>query len=146
MIRDHQIEFCERCKNKAFSPKSGIICALTNEQAKFSGTCKDFVEDAKLTERVELSKKAKAETALIERTYGLSSLGVKNGVSAGIIWITIGFVSTGVVIYLFQVISFWTVLIIVFGIVITAISAKASAAENVKKKRRSVGHDLLDDV
>jgi hypothetical protein len=48
MDRKQRLVFCKICENKSFDSKKGIICALTNEQATFDGTCPDFKEDAKL--------------------------------------------------------------------------------------------------
>jgi antitoxin component YwqK of YwqJK toxin-antitoxin module len=45
MTRKEQLEFCNKCSNRKFDPKSGIICGLTNKPAEFEENCKYFIQD-----------------------------------------------------------------------------------------------------
>lgn len=45
MTREDYIKICSVCTNRAFNPKEGIICGLTNQKADFKGTCADYDED-----------------------------------------------------------------------------------------------------
>jgi len=44
MNKKDQLKLCEKCKNKSFDSKKGVICSLTNEQPDFKGTCPSFKE------------------------------------------------------------------------------------------------------
>jgi len=45
MTREERLKFCSVCKNRAFNPKQGMICGITNEKAAFEGNCPDYLED-----------------------------------------------------------------------------------------------------
>lgn len=45
MDRVAQLEYCKTCIRREFSPKKGIVCSLTKEQATFAVFCDDFQED-----------------------------------------------------------------------------------------------------
>ena len=47
MTREERLKFCSVCTNRAFNPKQGMICGITNEVASFEGTCADYKEDAR---------------------------------------------------------------------------------------------------
>jgi hypothetical protein len=42
-----QIETCKICKRRAFDPKKGTICSLTNAKPTFESECPEFVKDEK---------------------------------------------------------------------------------------------------
>lgn len=48
MRHEDRLAYCELCKNKGFSPKSGVICALTSERPSFEISCQDFAEDPQM--------------------------------------------------------------------------------------------------
>ncbi len=50
MTREEQLIYCKKCKNRAFDPKHGIICNLTNKVADFEKECKDFIPDEAIKE------------------------------------------------------------------------------------------------
>lgn len=54
MLREDYIEICSVCSNRAFNPKSGIICGITNEPANFKGNCPDYEEDSNEVKHNEL--------------------------------------------------------------------------------------------
>jgi len=45
MTRQQQLEFCNKCVNRKFNSKLGIVCALTEKIADFEGNCEKFVSD-----------------------------------------------------------------------------------------------------
>ena len=45
MTRQQQLEFCNKCVNRKFDSKLGIICSLTNNIADFEGNCEKFILD-----------------------------------------------------------------------------------------------------
>ncbi len=38
-----RIAICKTCQNSKFDMKTGIICGITNEKAKFDNICRDFI-------------------------------------------------------------------------------------------------------
>ena len=76
MNRETQLVFCKQCQKRAFNPKSGIICSITNEQASFIDDCENFEKDLK-TENVELSSAgAKPDEALSKESTFKIVIGV----------------------------------------------------------------------
>lgn len=51
MNQAQRLAVCELCKNKEFSPKYGVVCALTSERPAFEGKCDDFENDPKMVSR-----------------------------------------------------------------------------------------------
>lgn len=66
MTREERLEFCSVCTKRAFNPKQGIVCSITNDVAAFDGTCADYVEDEQEkrveTKRVEVQQIKNNET------------------------------------------------------------------------------------
>lgn len=56
MTREEQLVFCTVCKKRAFDPKHGIVCGITDQVATFTTTCPDFEEDTVASNQVELRK------------------------------------------------------------------------------------------
>jgi len=56
MTREEQLQYCIVCKNRKMDNAKGLVCGLTNEYADFALHCNEFVEDEKITRRVELKK------------------------------------------------------------------------------------------
>ncbi len=140
--REHQLSYCEICTKKSFSPRKGIICGITQEVATFNDTCDDFEEDAILKKRNEISKQARLQEAKQESTMGLSAFGVSNGSVAGIIYIIIGILSVGLTIFLFEVITIWSFILVIIGIVLIIKTAQSKTKQRPKKSKHA---DLLDE-
>ena len=51
MNQTQRLAICESCKNKEFSPKSGVVCALTSEKPSFEGSCDQYDKDPKMIAR-----------------------------------------------------------------------------------------------
>jgi len=45
MTRQQHLDFCNKCVNRKFDSKLGIICSLTNNIADFEGNCENFKLD-----------------------------------------------------------------------------------------------------
>ena len=58
MTREEQLVFCSVCKNRAFNPKTGIICNITMKVADFEYKCDNFIENEKEAELVDQKKEA----------------------------------------------------------------------------------------
>jgi hypothetical protein len=140
--RQHQLSYCEICRNKAFSPKKGIICDLTKDIASFDHTCSDFDEDPSLKKMSELSIEAKRVETARESTFGLSAIGITNGTIAGIIYIILGIGSILLTVFAIQMVTLWSFILMIIGIVLIV---KASINRANNKTTRSKQVDLLDE-
>lgn len=138
--RLQQLEFCQQCSLRAFSPKQGIVCSLTMEPATFSQTCPDYNEDSRAAENARIAAAQKREDDLHAQTGSLSKYGIKNGYTAGILLIALGmaWIITGL--FLGRL-FFYAIFLIVFGIIIMVRAGKNPQA-NTRKPHR----DLLDDT
>tara|TARA_R110002072_G_scaffold273058_1_gene433323 strand:- start:4085 stop:4510 length:426 start_codon:yes stop_codon:yes gene_type:complete len=141
MERARQVEFCEKCLNRDYSPKKGIICKLTGNQATFTDSCENYSKDEKAAILVERAVKSKEAAETHESTFGLSAIGIKNGVVAGGVITGLGIGSIIFTITMLGFISLWSILIILAGI----IAMVKGASINKKKKLKSSYVDLLDD-
>lgn len=140
--REHQLSYCEICTKKSFSPRKGIICGITQEIATFNHTCDDFEEDANLKRRNELSKQARLIEAKQESTMGLSIFGVKNGYVAGVVYIILGILSIVLTVFVFEVVTIWSFLVVIIGIVLII---KAAQTKTKNRPKKSAHADLLDE-
>ncbi|PHR35107.1 MAG: hypothetical protein COA38_03070 [Fluviicola sp.] len=140
--REHQLSYCEICRNKNFSTKKGIICNLTKELASFDQNCSDFDEDPYLKKMNELSTEAKHLEATRESTFGLSAIGVTNGTIAGIIYIVLGIGSLLLTLFVMQMVTLWSFVLVIIGIVLIV---KAAINQGNNKTASSKRVDLLDD-
>ncbi len=51
------LSLCERCQNRSFDLKQGVVCGLTNKKPNFDSFCDDFNEDRSQTMNIERKKK-----------------------------------------------------------------------------------------
>lgn len=70
MTREQQLIFCKNCQNKKFNRDKGIVCALTDDIARFENKCADFkpievVDSATSNSFQNIEKNAKAATTVI---------------------------------------------------------------------------------
>ena len=155
MDRAYRLSFCKKCTLRDFSPKQGIICSLTNEPADFEESCDSFKEDAKEAKRLAKvaedqrlaaieAKSIKVQEELIKKdaqssnTLGLSVIGIKSGVAAGIIailgalvWFIIGLMSG----YIF----FYPPLLFILGVFVLI-----KGLVNKKKRKLKADEAILD--
>jgi hypothetical protein len=85
MDRAYRLSYCKKCALRDFSPKQGIICSLTNEPIVFDQSCESFKEDAKEAESIKIQEDLIKKEAQKTSTLGLSAIGIKSGVLAGLI-------------------------------------------------------------
>jgi hypothetical protein len=142
MNRDDQLVFCNRCTNKQFNSKKGIVCRLTGEHADFDIECSDYVEDEVAKKAEDRYEAAQNERVLKEETMGLNSFGVKDQktasiiiISAGVLWLVVGL--------MFDRIFFYAFILIIVGFVLNIRAAKKSREE--KFKDDSVMDNLDED-
>lgn len=125
-----------------FSPKSGVICSLTNATATFDQSCNDFSIDEKMEIALEREKKDVVSEEVHSNSLGLSVIGIKNGILAGSITIV------GALVWLFVGLSYDRIFfypIILFGIgVIALIKGIVKHQKTLSEKRAS--ETLIDDL
>ena len=138
MTREERLLQCKQCTNRGFSPQNGIICKITDAIAAFEGRCTDYNEDANEVASIERTMEYSAVLDQKAETGGLNVLGIKSGITAGVIflvasliWLCIGLP--------FGVIFFWPVPLLGFASGITFIVAGVN-----KKGRNKVNPDSLD--
>lgn len=141
MTREQRLSYCERCLKKDFSPNLGMVCSLTQERATFENTCADFDEDPKEARMIEIKAKNRVSEIEHEESMGLSVIGIKNGMWAGIIvmsaallWLVLGLI-------LLDRIFLYSFVLFAFGVLAFANGLKK---RNQLKRRIVSDKDLLD--
>ena len=123
--------FCNRCTNKQFNSKKGIVCRLTGEHADFDIECPDYVEDKAAKKAEDRYEAAQNERVLKEETMGLNSFVVKSQktasiiiISAGVLWLVVGLI--------FDRIFFYSFIMIIVGFVLNSRAVKKIRDEKFK--------------
>lgn len=138
MDRAYRLGYCRKCTLRDFSPKHGIICSLTNASADFDQTCDSFKVDVKEAESIKIQEDLIKKEAQKSSTLGLSAIGIKSGVLAGIIaivgaviWFIVGLVNG----YIF----FYPPILFILGIVIFV-----KGLMNEKRRKIKADETILD--
>lgn len=76
-----KLVFCNKCKNKKFDMKQGVLCGLTLRKPNFDNTCKDFVIDP-VEEQKIAARAYEAERQSTESYSGSSNSKSGSGMSA----------------------------------------------------------------
>lgn len=66
MTRKEHLEFCEKCLNRKFDSKQGLICKITGKIADFEETCENFNLDESVKEVVDESLIINSEEVINE--------------------------------------------------------------------------------
>lgn len=143
MERADRLQFCRTCVKRGFNPEKGVVCSLTGEYADFDGECSDYELDNRVL-RAEMEKKRRElEEALQNNTGGLASFGIKNGIAAGIILLTLGF--GWFIGGLFaDTIFFYPFILIIAGLVALGKGITTEKKKAAAKRKFEQGKDLLD--
>lgn len=141
MDRSHHLNFCKKCKNRSFDLKKGILCSLTNDYANFFNDCPSFIEDTDAAAKLELEEKLKIEREQSEESLGLSSFGIKNGITAGMVLIAFGFCWILFGIMYLDRIFFFPFVLIILGIIVWA---KGHKKANLNKNPSIKDDSVLD--
>lgn len=139
MTREQRLEFCNKCTNRAFNPKSGVTCKLTGALADFENSCESFQLDNQREKEIELKKHAAAYDN--SQGSGINARSIANGgMGGGIAFIAIGvaWLIGGLFI---NRIFFYPIIMIVAGI-IALVRGISKAREDARKK--ALGKDLID--
>lgn len=110
--------FCKRCKNRkmGFDGK-GWKCGITDAYPDFGETCPNFNEDLEY-EIEKIHRQAVLEAAeLDEATGGLSSIGITNGIVAGMIFLFGGIIWLVAGLYLMNRLFFYAPILSIIGLV-----------------------------
>jgi hypothetical protein len=138
MDRASRLEFCEKCTKREFSPQKGIICSLTKEQATFVGNCVEFHEDEKEAQIQENKKVITQKEKELDDSFGLSRIGIKNGIIAGIIVIIAAVLWFILGLLYFDVVFFFPPVLLVFGVLTLINGIKKD------KKKKVNNNQILD--
>ena len=131
-------DFCATCRNKAFSPAKGIYCSLTGEKGVFLVECSKYQKDEKAYENWINTKKKNERRELIEKTGGLSTLGINSGILAGIVYIAFMFILELCILFYFKRIAVIPVMLMFFGAVLTFRGLKSRA-------KKGKPNDIIDN-
>ncbi len=143
MNREHRIQFCQKCTKRSFSPKSGIVCSLTDAPAEFETTCPDYDEDAKEAKMIALVQeerdKEKEGTKIdpLKFEKKVFNGGIWGGVAAmvgSLIWFIAG-IQMGRIFY-------YPIALFIFG---TIGLIRGIIAKNAEIKKQSFDTTILDD-
>lgn len=138
MDRKERLEYCNKCTKRSFDRNKGVVCSLTNEHADFNLTCEFFTEDEKVISKIEEQNKIKAAEKLDKETYGLSSLGITNLVTVGIIIIILSIIIQVAKIYYMNRISIYSLIFFVVGIITISKGIQ-------RNKKKSESDNILDN-
>ncbi len=140
MLREQRLAYCKQCLKRSFRTDKGIVCSLTGEHATFDVSCADYEEDSDLVAKNKERNRILEEKELNSETWGLSSIGIKNLVVVGVIFLVLSIVAQAVLFFSFGLISLYP--IIVFALAIATIVKGVSRNKEKKKKKQG---DILDD-
>jgi len=138
MDRAYRLSYCKKCTLRSFAPKQGIICSLTNTLADFDENCESFKEDTKEAESIKIQEGLIKKEAQKTSTLGLSVIGIKSGVLAGII-VIIGAITWFIAGLISGYIFFYPPLLFILGVVIFV-----KGLMNVKRRKMKADETILD--
>lgn len=70
MTRDEQLVFCVKCLNRKMDNRQGYVCNLTGEKADFENSCKNYIADESVKEKVPDNKEAYELNELKDKLSG----------------------------------------------------------------------------
>lgn len=134
MDRTQQLYFCKR----------GIVCGLTDAYAAFDVDCERYEADPQSVKRQNLTDSQQKRQEVKEQTAGLSTIGVKNGTTAGILLSFGGFLLLIIGVMIFQRIFLWPIVFIAAGIAVLVRDQqkKARATDENWRDRSTLDDDL----
>lgn len=141
-----QFKYCEKCKNRLFSPKKGLVCNLTDEKPTFTDTCPQFEVDEKAEKKLELKEQAKAEYVEAE-TYGMAGTALNGGIIGGIVMMVLAVVWFVAGLVMADRIFFYPPILLVLGIIglVKGINKRSEQRRKQMASKHVLDRDLLDD-
>jgi Flp pilus assembly protein TadB len=138
----NDLELCLTCQNKAFNRNKGVVCGLTDEKPDYVGSCEKYLRDERAYARrqTELADRKAANER--DATAGLSRIGIKNPLVAGIILTALALIVNVSVLLLWGVVSLWLILFLI-GAIFVLVKA---LADRSKHQRKAAEHLLDDDL
>lgn len=143
-----KLEYCEQCKKRDFSSKSGLIYSLTKEKPVFESTCQDFEADKRIQKVVEMREEERKNNYETKDPGILESMGIKNSTLIGIItmlgatvWFFVGY-------FKMNTIFFYPPVLFVIGLIklIQGLNQGSKKVQVKIAKKKSEKSDLLDDL
>jgi Flp pilus assembly protein TadB len=101
---------------RAFNPKTGLVCSLTNEKPTFLNTCPDFKRDASAAERLEFRESMNELNKVKREVGGLHEYGIKSPLAAGIILIVLSIVWLVVGVVAIERLFYYPIILFFFGL------------------------------
>lgn len=148
MNREHQLSFCRKCSKQSFSLKNGIVCSLTDLPATFLDSCSDYEQDKEATAKEANRQEQRKSLATSEETMGLNRIGIKSGVTAGLILIFAGLLWFLIGVFALDRLFLYPFVLIVLGIIAMVRGSKNSGNSKARKKavRDTLDSDELDEL
>lgn len=139
---DVRLETCMHCMNKKFDPKRGVVCNLTDDKPTWDFSCPDYERnEARYNDHLAKKKEEEAIQAS-NNTMGLSKIGIRNGIVAGIIILaaaTTWFI-WGLTV---DIIFFYPIILFVFGMIILI---RGIIKQKQQKARTRSSSEILDSI
>lgn len=145
MTRAEQLKFCQICRHRKFDPTKGLICTYTGEWANFSNHCSQYSEDETAVRNQAIFEQSRQSINISEDpTFGLEKLGIKNGLLAGILLLSIGI--TWLLGGLWYGVLFYYSFILIFFGCIGLIISSINRIKKHKQQQNMVSYDDIIDV
>ncbi|MCB9189070.1 MAG: hypothetical protein H6599_07285 [Flavobacteriales bacterium] len=144
MERQHQLKFCQICKNRKFDLQRGVVCGLTDDYATFDADCEDYNVDHDAYEKQKEKDDARRLAKEKELTGGLNAIGIRNGIAAGIIITSVGVLWLIIEIVVSGFPSWISAIISLFGIVTLVKGVKHYRSRESLATRGKNNDELLD--
>jgi membrane-bound ClpP family serine protease len=130
MITDIQLAICKQCKLQSWEFTKGTVCSLTEDYPTFNSSCDTFEFDEEKSKKYTLAVENRKQNELEDKTFGLSTFGIKSQTTAGLIVTFIGVFLTLFTVTFMGIMSIWTLAIIVTGLIFVARGVKEKASIN----------------
>jgi len=144
MTREERLEFCRTCTKKGFDPKKGIVCSLTGDWATFNPTCPDYQRDEEAYAQRQEELARIHEEELSEGTLGMSKLGIKSKIGAGIVLMIGGIVWLVAGALYMDRIFFYPIFMIGGGVFVFFKGMSDKNKARKRRKRKEMSRDILD--
>lgn len=142
MSRSHTIKYCEKCTKRSFSPKSGIICSLTEAPADFIDTCPTYEEDEKEARMIAMVQEDKINEQKKREPFRMEKSVLNGGIVGGILAMVGATVWFFVAYIYMDIIFFYPPVLFVIGVISLV---KGIAKRNEENRKKMNSGSILDD-
>lgn len=120
--------------------QNGLLCGLINDYPSFEYSCEKYLRDEKKWEEEQALKKEREEEELYQNTGGLSTIGIKSSVVAGIMIMIIA-VLLQLLLLSIDRISLWLIFLFLGGM---ALTIKGAFMDVKKRRKKALNKEVLD--